>query len=1037
MSSFGTSGTISPATPPPLPPDYISQPKGLHNGDNNSTYDAEHFNSSLHASLVSEILSVRRDLESKNRLVEELETHLSHSRNESETLQSSLQRSGKESRALKRELALHEDGTLSAMESLAKEKDEVNEINSDLKRKLELAQKRFRAQEEENTRLRSSIEAERARWTNERRHLDRKATLAQTRLQSVFDELAAREAQASEASKAEFAGRDSFNDPSRNDTDDASSITSLEHHSQRHLKYQSSLGSITELKKSLADELGADESDEDNDSQADMSTADRTSRDSPSKGMQEKRFSQTEEGQARKVLGIVSAFEGKLRESSSPEAHRVSFPKHVRDSMASSKYSDKHSSISSRPDTEEPKAVDRDANTNTDYGEIQSPTDSLPATPVPEIEANQRRKRDPLPSQPRFSHSRTKSDPSPSLQSFTENQDDELHVADVSSPGPVAAPSQESPSKHILSHTEAPSKTEMCSSSTQTEPLDQTIGEHTVSKPDFPIPPPPDRAAPQRPVVPTITVHPPENASDSLQSDSVLPPNTKNIGCQTTLDLRVCTRSVSVQTEAIRIDKRMIKLPPHLLPSALQDKAESTWDPPSIRGKSEQKVKSHGSDHSDRSFPPPLPPLEEFSDAVSGDTEADVSSTIPKRRTSSRLRRKLSRPDPELDPYDELDDLDASDGEDISAPAIGRLNMRSQKQGKPAFEPPEPVPENEKVVSALPRQPRSRQSNESHRSLEKGKRLPRWPGHNDAMVQHQARLSNLARGGSSNHSRSPSLGSAASSSNFSKSSGPRPPFAIPARRSSKEASSHDLWRASNQSSPTRRAGRLTKKPGSVRKARSAANIAEAGRSSISAVKAAKAPGAFTFERVPEYPQRPPPVPKEIGPRQHKRADPSTSSQLQDLSSVYPTGNASIGSSLQPSLVDSLTASMIGEWMWKYVRKRKSFGRQETPAEPGKTSDVRHKRWVWLSPYERTIMWSSKQPASNSALMGKTGRKRKFNPVNRLRRHLADCSSISFDSVCARRQGRDVTAKRSCRSYFQSVDSGTYSRPGAQIHSWLA
>jgi hypothetical protein len=36
--------------------------------------------------------------------------------------------------------------------------------------------------------------------------------------------------------------------------------------------------------------------------------------------------------------------------------------------------------------------------------------------------------------------------------------------------------------------------------------------------------------------------------------------------------------------------------------------------------------------------------------------------------------------------------------------------------------------------------------------------------------------------------------------------------------------------------------------------------------------------------------------------------------------------------------------------------------------------VRHKRWVWLAPYERAVMWSSKQPTSGSALMGKSGRK---------------------------------------------------------------
>ncbi|KAK5129169.1 hypothetical protein LTR08_003789 [Meristemomyces frigidus] len=70
--------------------------------------------------------------------------------------------------------------------------------------------------------------------------------------------------------------------------------------------------------------------------------------------------------------------------------------------------------------------------------------------------------------------------------------------------------------------------------------------------------------------------------------------------------------------------------------------------------------------------------------------------------------------------------------------------------------------------------------------------------------------------------------------------------------------------------------------------------------------------------------------------------------------------------------------MVGEWMWKYVRKRKSFGIGEDTSELSHDNinvhGTRHKRWVWLSPYERTIMWDTKQPTSGPALMGKKGRK---------------------------------------------------------------
>jgi hypothetical protein len=67
--------------------------------------------------------------------------------------------------------------------------------------------------------------------------------------------------------------------------------------------------------------------------------------------------------------------------------------------------------------------------------------------------------------------------------------------------------------------------------------------------------------------------------------------------------------------------------------------------------------------------------------------------------------------------------------------------------------------------------------------------------------------------------------------------------------------------------------------------------------------------------------------------------------------------------------------MVGEWMFKYVRRRKSFSMPDSKGGDDNSND-RHKRWVWLAPYERAILWSSKQPASGSALLGKSGRKRK-------------------------------------------------------------
>jgi hypothetical protein len=104
---------------------------------------------------------------------------------------------------------------------------------------------------------------------------------------------------------------------------------------------------------------------------------------------------------------------------------------------------------------------------------------------------------------------------------------------------------------------------------------------------------------------------------------------------------------------------------------------------------------------------------------------------------------------------------------------------------------------------------------------------------------------------------------------------------------------------------------------------------------------------------------------------------------------------SIGGVQPTSVVDAIAQTMVGEWMFKYVRRRKSFGMGETKDNwEGKNPDevsanitnsgVRHKRWVWLAPYEGSIMWSSKQPTSGPALLGKSGRKCQFTYlINRL------------------------------------------------------
>ena len=125
----------------------------------------------------------------------------------------------------------------------------------------------------------------------------------------------------------------------------------------------------------------------------------------------------------------------------------------------------------------------------------------------------------------------------------------------------------------------------------------------------------------------------------------------------------------------------------------------------------------------------------------------------------------------------------------------------------------------------------------------------------------------------------------------------------------------------------------------------------------------------------------------------------------DLPKAPPTVPSSTRGSEETELVDAIAATMVGEWMWKYIRKRKSFGVQEDfpIAEDGSVniSGSRHKRWVWLSPYERTIMWDSKQPTTGNALLGKKGRKCKLSPFSQVE-YMLICHS--GHPVCRGRPG---------------------------------
>ncbi|KAK3334279.1 hypothetical protein B0H65DRAFT_512975 [Neurospora tetraspora] len=129
-----------------------------------------------------------------------LETSLQTTREESESLQTTLLNTTKESRSLKRQLALLEGGTSSALDQLAKERDEAVESANDTKKRLETTQKKLRNQEEDIERVHQQWTKEKDGWEEEKRKLEVRIHVAESRLKVVLDEVTAFQAAQTTAS---------------------------------------------------------------------------------------------------------------------------------------------------------------------------------------------------------------------------------------------------------------------------------------------------------------------------------------------------------------------------------------------------------------------------------------------------------------------------------------------------------------------------------------------------------------------------------------------------------------------------------------------------------------------------------------------------------------------------------------------------------------------------------------------------------------------------------------------------------------------
>ncbi|OBT50941.1 hypothetical protein VE04_09653 [Pseudogymnoascus sp. 24MN13] len=961
--------------------------------ENISILDPRRFTPTLHANLVAEILNLRRDQEEKIRAIEGLEETLHASKGEVEELSSSLSTNAKENRSLKRQLALLEGGTSNALGELARERDEAVESISDIKKRLDASQKKVRAQELDSDRVHSLWAQDKDSWDDERRKLERKVHVAEGRLKTVLDEVAAYQAShpIQESEAEELGGHGS----------DTASVRSM---SMTNSVRFSMLPNGSKLNgMSLADELDFGDDDELSQMYQDgresvlsnthgresvlsmqgresvLSTTHRRNLSRDSMISRNHKHSQSIESVRRpgsvargRLLAnqsVLEKLEGRIAEGD--ETLVLSKPDYVDSSTQySPPISASRQAVLPDPAAEpQPRQVD-----NVQGGET---------------EANQRRKR------VRAS--------TPVPQVAPPNAADTMVSSACQTVDEPLSPPRTPTTPIAVSEVE---KECMISISTQTE------GEWALVV----------KAPPVPPTIPQISIHPP-TSRPATPKESLLPQYFKDVACQVSMQVAAPYSSASVQTEEIRVDKRLNLLPLHLQPSSIsscppspEPSAQPTGFftpgvvPPPRNPRRKKSNQSIGELPSSPPVPmrsPPPPPMSaETHDSYPGNNDDGPISMDKGIRRPPRISSLFAGfENVSSDDADDFADGDLSDSDfrtALSAPRPRKsLNRGKRNSTAPTSVPEDEEPVEEAVSNHVKKQARQAQggydangevilrdnSNTSGvksavtrtiRQFDKPLSLVMPPARPQQTTMRRAALISNGIAAHQGRSRSPSLPDAVK----------EPPFPIPTRASSRKPPFSASAPSDGSRSPTREpwsrrsSVRGHHRINSIRKVRSAAALPDVGGRSRRR-RTSSAPPFSPSTEAPESPQLPPMPNNEItspymAHRDNRSSYGYSTHRKQPSNTTANTFNTqqSAGSSVQAtSVVDAIAQTMVGEWMFKYVRRRKSFGVPESGALDSDASNgVRHKRWVWLAPYERAVMWSSKQPTSGSALMGKSGRK---------------------------------------------------------------
>ncbi|OQE21433.1 hypothetical protein PENFLA_c014G07897 [Penicillium flavigenum] len=100
---------------------------------------------------------------------------------------------------------------------------------------------------------------------------------------------------------------------------------------------------------------------------------------------------------------------------------------------------------------------------------------------------------------------------------------------------------------------------------------------------------------------------------------------------------------------------------------------------------------------------------------------------------------------------------------------------------------------------------------------------------------------------------------------------------------------------------------------------------------------------------------------------------SFASELEERFNMAPQAGPmphGYGPNTDPRMIQAITQTMIGEFLWKYTRKTGSAD----------MSTTRHRRYFWVHPYTRTLYWSTQDPQT----AGKSELRTKSVPIEAVR-----------------------------------------------------